>query len=178
MPLIGSAIEAETLAARNTSSLSSWVNDSREGSVASSALRIRTSSPVAVRVVNGTTQPALHARTGAPVASLMPLVTWIRYVVASRRNPVLMPARTFVCGSNVSWPSAIFSLPRLRKKSDALTDLRSMVPVNGTTTRGCRSNPVETVHLRVAVADRVRRRGAALAQPPADDRVVAAEPEV
>ena len=104
---------------------------------------MRTSSPLAVRVVKRTTHASPHASTRLPALSRMPRVTWMRYVVSSRRNVSLMPASVFVAGSKVSWRSPLAKLPEsvVMKKSESLTESSLIAPVNGTTTRGWRSNP-------------------------------------
>ena len=68
---------------------------------------------------------------------------WMRYDVASPRNTSLMPDRVFVAGSKTSWRRPLTNVPlsALMKKFDVFTDARSIGPVNGTSTRGWRSNP-------------------------------------
>ena len=63
--------------------------------------------------------------------------------MCSLRNLSLIPASVWVTGSNVSWRNPLTNVPLLvvMKKSEALTELSRMSPVNGTVTRGWRSKP-------------------------------------
>src|SRR5205807_8284777 len=103
---MGLLTDGGTLAARNTSLMPFCVNDSLRlavdvvapGNPASTyafagfdsgrsmALRMRVSSPLALRVVKRTTHTPPHASIGLPALSRMPLVTTTRNDVSSGRN--------------------------------------------------------------------------------------------
>jgi hypothetical protein len=105
--------------------------------------RMRTSSALAVRVLNGTTHSPPHASIRLPPAPRMPLRTWMWWRLPSRSCLSAMPARIRFPGSNVSCRRPVTNrfFLSVMKKFLSFTEPSLIAPVNGTVTRGWRSKP-------------------------------------